>query len=73
MMEQNKFSTLLVFIVPEITKLVIEEYQVSEENAAGMLYESCLYAALRYISRLKTLQADRQWNYSDSTELLIYS
>ena len=45
-MEQNKLSTLLIFIVPQIIQLIIEQYKICEEKAAEMLYESKLYAAL---------------------------
>ena len=45
-MEQDKLSTLLVLIVPEIIKLITETYRISEESAAEMLYKSNLYAAL---------------------------
>lgn len=45
-MEQDKLSAMLILIVPEIIKLIIAEYEVGEENAAEMLYESKLYAAL---------------------------
>ena len=45
-MEKDKLPTLLVFIVPEIVKLIIEIYQVNEECAAEMLYKSNLYASL---------------------------
>lgn len=45
-MEQNKLPGLLVFIVPQIVELIIQEYGCNDEKATEMLYESELYAAL---------------------------
>ena len=45
-MEQKKLSTLLIFIVPQIIQLIMAEHKINEEQAAEMLYESKLYAAL---------------------------
>jgi hypothetical protein len=45
-MEQNKLPGLLVFIVPQIVELIIQEYGYNDEKATEMLYESELYASL---------------------------
>jgi hypothetical protein len=45
-MEPTRFTTILVFLVPQILSLMIEEFSVSEEKAAEMLYASELYKML---------------------------
>lgn len=45
-MEQNKLPGLLVFIIPQIVELIIQEHGCNDEKATEMLYESELYAAL---------------------------
>ena len=45
-MEQIKLPGLLVFIVPQIIELIIQEYGCKDEKATEMLYESELYASL---------------------------
>ena len=45
-MEQNKLPGLLVFIVPQIVELIIQEFGYNDEKATEMLYKSELYAAL---------------------------
>jgi len=45
-MEQSRLTTVLVFLVPQILSLLIEEYKVDEEKAAEMFYASELYKNL---------------------------
>ena len=45
-MEQNRLTTILIFLVPQILSLIISEYAVDDEKAAEMLYSSMLFAAL---------------------------
>jgi hypothetical protein len=45
-MEQSRLTTVLVFLVPQILSLIIEEYKVDDEKAAGMFYASELYKGL---------------------------
>jgi len=45
-MDKNKFSTVLIFLVPQILKLVMEEYKVDDEKATEMFYTSELYKGL---------------------------
>ena len=45
-MEQKKLSTLLIFITPQIIRLIMNDYEIDEEKATEMFYSSKLYAAL---------------------------
>jgi hypothetical protein len=45
-MEQSRLTTVLVFLVPQILSLIIEEYKVDDEKAAEMFYASELYKGL---------------------------
>jgi len=45
-MEQNKLTTILIFLVPQILSLIVTEYKVDEEKAAEMFYSSELYKGL---------------------------
>ena len=46
MEQQSRLSTVLVFLVPQILSLIIEEYVVDDEKAAEMFYTSELYKGL---------------------------
>ena len=45
-MDNNKLSTALIFLVPQILELIMKEYNVDEEKAAEMFYISELYKGL---------------------------
>ena len=45
-MDNNKLSTALIFLVPQILELIMKEYSVDEEKAAEMFYVSELYKGL---------------------------
>ena len=45
-MERSRLTTVLVFLVPQILSLIVEEYKIDEEKAAEMFYASELYAGL---------------------------
>jgi len=45
-MNKNKLSTALIFLVPQILELIINEYRVSDGKAAEMFYSSELYKGL---------------------------
>ena len=45
-MEQNRLTTILVFLIPQILSLIMSEYVVNDEKAAEMFYSSKLFAAL---------------------------
>jgi hypothetical protein len=45
-MDKNRLSTALIFLVPQILELIINEYKVSNDKAAEMLYTSELYKGL---------------------------
>ena len=42
----TKLSTALILLVPQILKLIIEEYGVNDEKATEMFYSSELYKDL---------------------------
>jgi len=45
-MDKNKLSTALIFLVPQILELIIDEYKVNDEKATEMFYSSELYKGL---------------------------
>jgi len=45
-MKENKLSTALIFLVPQVLELIICEYKVDDEKAAEMFYSSELYKGL---------------------------
>ena len=45
-MDKSRLSTALIFLVPQILELIIEEYKVDDEKAAEMFYSSELYKGL---------------------------
>ena len=45
-MDKNKLTTALIFLVPQILGLIINEYRVEDEKAAEMFYSSELYKGL---------------------------
>ena len=45
-MDNKKFQSLLVLIVPDIVKLISEKYSVDEIAASDMFYSSKLYEKL---------------------------
>jgi hypothetical protein len=45
-MEQTRLTTVLVFLVPQILSLIIEEYKTNDVKAAEMFYSSELYRGL---------------------------
>lgn len=45
-MEQSRLTTVLIFLVPQILSLIIEEYKIDDEKAAEMFYVSKLYKGL---------------------------
>jgi len=46
MEQQSRLTTVLVFLVPQILSLIIEEYKVNDEKAAVLFYSSELYKSL---------------------------
>jgi hypothetical protein len=45
-MDQQRLTAVLIFLVPQIISLIMEEYRVGDEKAAAMLYASKLYEGL---------------------------
>ena len=45
-MDKNRLSTALIFLVPQILELIVNEYRVNDEKAAEMFYSSELYKGL---------------------------
>ena len=42
----ERITTALVFLVPQLSELIMKEYKVSDERAADMLYSSELFKTL---------------------------
>ena len=45
-MEASKFSTILIFLVPQVLELIMSEYKINDEKAAEAFYSSQLYKSL---------------------------
>lgn len=45
-MDKKKFESLLILIVPQIVRLIVEKYNIDEIAASDMLYNSKLYETL---------------------------
>ena len=45
-MDNKKFESMLILIVPEIVKLIVENYKIDEIEASEKLYNSVLYEKL---------------------------
>ena len=45
-MNSNRLSTVLIFLLPQILKLIIDEFNISDEKATEMFYTSELYSKL---------------------------
>jgi len=45
-MDNNRLSTVLIFLIPQILELIILEYNVDDEKATEMFYISELYKGL---------------------------
>ncbi len=45
-MDKNRFSTVLIILVPQIIELVKEKYKIDDKKAVEMLYTSELYKIL---------------------------
>ena len=56
-MEKNKFAAVLPVVVGGLVNKIIEEMNVSDEEALEMLYNSELYAALE-------TEETKVWTYS---------
>jgi hypothetical protein len=42
----EKITTALIFLIPQLSGLIMKEYKVSDEKAADMLYSSELFETL---------------------------
>ena len=42
----ERITTALVFLVPQLSELIMKEYKVSDEKATDMLYSSELFKTL---------------------------
>ena len=45
-MNKSRLSTALIFLIPQLLELIINEYKINEEKATEMLYSSELYKGL---------------------------
>lgn len=45
-MDKQKFKAMLIFLIPQLVKEIVDRENISEIEATRVLYESDLYAAL---------------------------
>jgi hypothetical protein len=45
-MEQQRFTAILIFLIPQILSLIMVEYKIDDEKAAELFYSSSLYKRL---------------------------
>lgn len=45
-MDKKKFESLLILIVPDVVKLIVENYSIDEIDASDMFYNSKTYEKL---------------------------
>ena len=60
-MDKNKFRAMLIFLIPQLVKEIVDQENISETEATRSLYESELYAALeeeetKLLNRLEKYQ-----------------
>lgn len=65
MMEQKKFESLLILLVPQIVSLIVENFREDELYASQKFYESKVYAALEQ-------EETKLWHYSALTLFHMY-
>ncbi len=65
-MEQNKFNAILIFLVPNLIKIISEQTNLSELDATKSLYESELYSALER-------EETKLWHLSPQALYSLYS
>ena len=65
MVEQKKFEALLVLIIPEVVRLIIEKYKCDEVTAAREFYGSKVYSLLEQ-------EDTKMWHYSPLTLFNMY-
>jgi hypothetical protein len=54
---KKQFETILVFLVPQVVKLITEHYKCDEVSAARMFYQSKIYT---YLEKEET----KVWHFS---------
>ena len=64
-MEQKKFEALLVLIIPEVVRLIIEKYKCDEVTAAREFYSSKVYSLLEQ-------EDTKMWHFSPLTLFNMY-
>ena len=56
-MDKQKFKAMLIFLIPQLVKEIVDRENISETEATRALYESDLYAALEE-------EETKLWQYS---------
>ena len=59
-MDKKKFESLLILIIPEVVKLIIEKYSYDEIKASEIFYNSKVYAKLEQ-------EETKLWHFSPLT------
>lgn len=64
-MEQKKFEAMLILIVPQVVRLIVENYNLNEIEASKSFYESEVYSLLEQ-------EDTKLWHFSPLTLYNMY-
>lgn len=64
-MEQKKFEAMLILIVPQVVRLIVENYNLNEIEASKVFYESEVYSLLEQ-------EDTKLWHFSPLTLYNMY-
>ena len=64
-MEQKKFEAMLILIVPQVVRLIVEKYNLNEIEASKSFYESEVYSLLEQ-------EDTKLWHFSPLTLYNMY-
>ena len=65
-MDKQKFKAMLIFLIPQLVKEIVDRENISETEATRALYESELYAALEE-------EATKLWHLSPKALYEMYA
>ena len=65
-MDKQKFKAMLIFLIPQLVKEIVDRENISETDAIRTLYESELYAALEK-------EATKLWHLSPKALYEMYA
>lgn len=64
-MEERKFNSMLILIVPEVVKLIVQSYTIDEIEASDRFYSSKVYEKLEQ-------EETKLWHLSPLTLFKMY-